>query len=440
MIIVLWIAFGLVSLALYFGQSMLFEYRAADQNAAGVAADQAIEGAARYLGYMLTNVTGVIEPGQMPPLELYGSQAVPVGVAAFWLIGREDADLTEAIPVYGLVDEASKLNLNTATLQMLEMLPGMTPEFAAAIIDWRDSDSTLTLNGAESETYGRRNPPYTCKNAPFEFIEELRMVNGASPEILYGEDVNFNGVLDPNENDANLSPPNDNRNGKLEPGILEYVTVYSREPNTGTNSQGVARIDVSSIGSTNLAARLQELFGQQRAGQIQARLAASTGFGSLLEFYIRSGMTAEEFAQIGNDLSVTNAAFTEGLVNVNTAPAAVLACIPGIGLDNADQLVAHRRSNQGNLTTVAWVAQVLDQASALQAGPYITTRSYQFTADVVALGPHGRGYRRTLFVFDTSEGDSKIIYRRDRSRLGWALGAETLQSWLSRKEILKWHS
>jgi type II secretory pathway component PulK len=137
---------------------------------------------------------------------------------------------------------------------------------------------------------------------------------------------------------------------------------------------------------------------------------------------------------------VTNAAFTEGLVNVNTAPAAVLACIPGIGLDNADQLVAHRRSNQGNLTTVAWVAQVLDQASALQAGPYITTRSYQFTADVVALGPHGRGYRRTLFVFDTSEGDSKIIYRRDRSRLGWALGAETLQSWLSRKEILKWHS
>ena len=84
---------------------------------------------------------------------------------------------------------------------------------------------------------------------------------------------------------------------------------------------------------------------------------------------------------------------------------------------------------------MAWVLQVLDQASALQAAPYITTRSYQFSADVVALGPHGRGYRRTLFIFDTSEGDPKIIYRRDRSRLGWALGADRLESWLEKKEL-----
>lgn len=41
----------------------------------------------------------------------------------------------------------------------------------------------------------------------------------------------FNGILDPNEDDGDDSLPEDNRNGVLD-GLLEYVTVYSKEPNT----------------------------------------------------------------------------------------------------------------------------------------------------------------------------------------------------------------
>jgi len=61
-------------------------------------------------------------------------------------------------PSFELVDEASKLNLNTATVEMLQLLPGMTPELAAAIVDWRDSDSDVTTGGAEDEVYLRLNP------------------------------------------------------------------------------------------------------------------------------------------------------------------------------------------------------------------------------------------------------------------------------------------
>ncbi len=50
----MWIAFGLVSLALYFANSMNFELRASDNRASAMAADQAIEGAERYLNYLLT--------------------------------------------------------------------------------------------------------------------------------------------------------------------------------------------------------------------------------------------------------------------------------------------------------------------------------------------------------------------------------------------------
>ena len=44
LIIVLWIGFGLVTLALYFGQSMSYELQAADNASAALEADQAIQG------------------------------------------------------------------------------------------------------------------------------------------------------------------------------------------------------------------------------------------------------------------------------------------------------------------------------------------------------------------------------------------------------------
>ncbi|HEX7576490.1 MAG TPA: hypothetical protein VF430_00480, partial [Verrucomicrobiae bacterium] len=49
LIIVLWVSLGLVSIALYFANSMTYELRASDNRVSGLAADQAIEGAARYV-------------------------------------------------------------------------------------------------------------------------------------------------------------------------------------------------------------------------------------------------------------------------------------------------------------------------------------------------------------------------------------------------------
>jgi len=51
-----------------------------------------------------------------------------------------------------------------------------------------------------------------------------------------------------------------------------------------------------------------------------------------------------------------------------------------------------------------------------------------FTADIAAVGPFGRGYRRVKFIFDMSDGSPKILYRQDLSRLGWALGEKARQT------------
>ncbi|HEY2951746.1 MAG TPA: hypothetical protein VGK40_04135 [Verrucomicrobiae bacterium] len=407
LIIVLWVTFGLVSIALYFAKSMSLELRASDNRLAGMQAQQAIAGAVRYLSNVLASVQ---EPGTWPDPLTYHHEAVPVGDANFWLIGRSLSQTTPDQPVFGLVDEASKLNLNTATTEMIQTLPRMTVELAAAIKDWRDADEDVTQGGAESQTYSRLNPPYRCKNANFESIDELRLVSGAYLDILYGEDANLNGILDPNENDGDVSSPSDNHDSRLDSGVFEYVTVYTREPNTRTN-----------VGNAQqLAALLQQKFDTARANQILLRLGA-TAARSVLEFYVRSDMTADEFGQIEGDLMNPK---TDGLVNVNTASEAVLACIPGIGVDSAPALVASRQTRVDTSASIAWVKEVLEQNNAIQAGPYLTGRSYQFTADIAGVGHHGRGYARVKFIFDTSEGAPKILYRQDLTHLGWALGSQ----------------
>ncbi|MBM3875221.1 MAG: hypothetical protein FJ386_00660 [Verrucomicrobia bacterium] len=425
LVIVLWIAFGLVTLALYFAQSSTLELRAADNRTATVEAGQAIAGAARYVNYILANQE---TNGFRPDPQSYESEAVPIGDATFWILGRGDDQVSPDRPVFGLVDEASKLNLNTATLEMLQALPKTTAEFSAATVDWRDEDSTVTEGGAEDEIYGRLNPAYRCKNGRFESIEELRLVYGATLAILYGEDVNMNGVLDPNENDGDNSLPGDDRNGVLDLGVLEYVTVHSREPNT--RSDGSQRINVNPTqggqqqgGGARLQGLLNEKFGETRAQEIMPRISGpGANFGSLLEFYLVSQMTADEFAQIHSDLTTTNATSIEGRVNVNTASEAVLKCIPGIGADNAGSLVSFRQANPSRLDSIAWVSEVLEREDAVRAGPFLTAQSYQFSADIVALGHHARGYQRVKFIFDTSSGTPRIVHRQDLTHFGWALG------------------
>ena len=87
LIIVLWVAFGLIALTLYFANSMSFELRASDNRAAMIEADQAIIGAARYVSNVIATVR---EPATLPDINNYRSEQVPVGDATFWLIGRAD--------------------------------------------------------------------------------------------------------------------------------------------------------------------------------------------------------------------------------------------------------------------------------------------------------------------------------------------------------------
>ncbi len=59
-----------------------------------------------------------------------------------------------------------------------------------SLIDWIDSgdgDGEEEF-GAESSYYLSLDKPYACKNGPVEFVEELLLVKGFTPELLWGTD------------------------------------------------------------------------------------------------------------------------------------------------------------------------------------------------------------------------------------------------------------
>jgi hypothetical protein len=300
-----------------------------------------------------------------------------------------------------------------------------------------------------------QKPPYQTKCASFETVDELRLLYGADMQTLVADDLNRNGVMDPNEYSQSRNTS--------ELGILEYVTAWSREPNTYSN--GLPRINIRTVSGPGgqLPSLLQSTLGNSRAQQVLTQLGLAGGgpprpgggpppavtltFRSPLEFYMRchaqANMTEQEFEKIASAITVQNGSnYIQGRVNINTASAAVLACLPGLSdtRDLAQTLVSYREQNPDKVASIAWVVEALGQnnstvLNALAAQDCITTASYQFTADIAALGPYGRGYRRERIVFDTVDGTAKIVYRQDLTHLGWALGRQVRQTWLLAKDL-----
>ena len=430
LVVVLWITAGLTALVLYFAASMSLELRASANRAADLAAGQAIEGAARYVGWALAQFA---TNGMMTTNSQFVCQALPIGESQVWILGRNPAAAESGLNqlVFNLQDESGRLNLNRANSNALSMLPGMTTELAAAIVDWRSTNGTLQL--------GYSSLGYEAKRSPFETVDELRWVQGITLDHLFGDDRNQNGILDPDERSLT---------GSLysTPGLLDTTTVFSREPNFHADGTLLTNVNTQA----QIQGLLESSFGTGRSREILTRLgftqgggpgggggggaaAATPNFPSLLRFYLTSGLSQDDFERIAPELCVTTNTYSYGRVNLNTANATVLtALFVGAGLAQeaaegaASTLVRYREQNTTSLNSIAWMVAALGrdhQAVTTLAGrDLLTTRSFQYGADLVAVGPLGRGYRRVKFIFDISDGVPKILYRQDLSRLGWALG------------------
>jgi len=412
LIVTMWIVLVLAGLALVFARAMRVEAIATANHVSALEAEAIARGAGEYL------LARVAEARGGAPTEAdISCEARQVGAGLFWILRPNlDDDQTHT---FGIVDEAAKINLNSATMDMLLKLPGMSSELAAAIVDWRDGNNEVSPAGAESEYYLLLPDPYHCKDAPFETVEELLLIRDATPQLLFSEDTNRNGVLDINENDATDSEPPDNNDNHLDRGLIDYVTVYSVEPNT--TLAGEARVNVNDTNTQALSALLREAVPGDRFFGIMDRVRRRRPFRNVLDFHFRTSLTAPEFAVIADRLSAGAQERLVGRVNVATAPRQALLCLPELDEADVDALIQRRSDPSADLSNIAWVAEALPQEKAVAVGDHVTTRSFQCSADIVAVSGDGRAFKRCRIVIDSRQSQPRIIHRQDLTHLGWPL-------------------
>ncbi len=139
----------------------------------------------------------------------------------------------------GMRNESAKLNLHslasknmTREVAIAKLLhyPGMNSRIADGIVH--------AIRGPEPDgqvSSARDAAPISIAN-----LRDLLQVPGVTSELLFGEDCNDNGILDPNENDGKRSNPPDNEDGILQLGWASYWTVLGGEATV--NSQGLGKV------------------------------------------------------------------------------------------------------------------------------------------------------------------------------------------------------
>ncbi len=89
-----------------------------------------------------------------------------------------------------LLSERGKIDINKANEALLTAMMASTSAelsqqqaIVSAILDWRDADELVHINGAEKQQYEDAGLKYSPANKDFQLIDELQMVLGVNNEI-----------------------------------------------------------------------------------------------------------------------------------------------------------------------------------------------------------------------------------------------------------------
>lgn len=163
--------------------------------------------------------------------------------------------------VAGPEDCHARMNVNLADAAMLGRIKYLRTDMANAILDWADGGDDERPDGVEVSYYSQLPGGYAPRNEVVRNLQELEAVKGVTADLLRAEDWNLNGVLDPNEDDGELSWPPDNSDGVLDAGWSAYLTATSRAAKRGRSGQ--EKVDLQN-------AEISEIRDRLRVDQAQA--------------------------------------------------------------------------------------------------------------------------------------------------------------------------
>ena len=167
---------------------------------------------------------------------------------------------------YGVQDESTKINLatlmnfdqssgsagvnedaagNTYAHMMLMGLPGMTDDTADAILEWIGPAGKQRTNGPGAQYYSGLSPPYAERNGTPSTLEELLLVKGVTPELLYGLDAAKMGLSSGSNSGGGSIGGVDNSDGSMDHGWAAYLTLASRRRHSQERWNAEAQLERS---------------------------------------------------------------------------------------------------------------------------------------------------------------------------------------------------
>ncbi|MDA7950750.1 MAG: type II secretion system protein GspK [Pirellulaceae bacterium] len=413
--------------------------------------------------------------------------------ARFTILHAAEDSFNEQVLNYGLQNESAKLNLNLLLVadsreenggrNLLLNLPGMTEEAADSIMDWIDPDDEPREFGAEIDYYGSLEIPYQPPNGNLTSIEEMLLIEGVTPQLLFGKDINRNGRIDTFEESQQAQELFDyldsevtyNEENSL--GWAAYLTLHSFEKNV--NSAGEPRVNLNNEDLEELYDQIIEAtFDEELATFVVAYRqngpfdesgdSASGPAEGELDFTQAAEHTFEQVLDLANlktkvrfqdedEDSVLDSPINEitlalflgdildkfttvddekiiGRININEAPRTVLLGIPGADEELVDLVLSERENlDQGLLDlntgdSIAWLyAQglvTLDQLKEFV--PYITAEGSVFKTQIVGFFDDGVGYHRVILVLDRSEELPRILSLQNVTHLGRGFSLDEL--------------
>lgn len=305
-----------------------------------------------------------------------------------------DIELDQAFFTVNVTDEAGKLNINTASKEQLLTLPYMTEEIVDSIVDWRDSDDTISQGGAEAGYYLNLPNGYQIRNANFKTMRELLLVKDITYELLYGSDEHY--------------------------GWINSLTCYSYD--TDKDATDTEKVNVNSANENDLSTNL-EISRQQARWIVENR--SYNSIGDLLkdnapkEPRSSSGgrgqsqqIDRQTFFQIVDRITTGGEGETAGRVNLNTASKIVLMAVFENNHDLVDEIITYRESSEAGFTGLSGLGEIssLSNSDIRKYLNLLSVRSGVYTLSSQALVTATGALTTVEAVVDRNQSPVEILY------------------------------
>jgi hypothetical protein len=313
-----------------------------------------------------------------------------------------------------------------------------------------------------------------------ESLDELLLIRGVTPQLLFGKDTNRNGIIDESENFGDTSVGDE-----MELGWANYLTLYSKESNVNRDGLELVNINGDDLQelADDLSAHLRDDLitfilmyrengpasdfdpEEDEASPIPPfadfdfeTMEGSHKFENILDL-VNSYTTMpdpsdpENTITIASPVSMANLEFgllvlnlkrtvttaegdsVPGRINIMQAPRVILAGIPGMTEELLDTLITRREFELNDpegadihrkFETWLLVEGLVDLPTMKTLYPFICTGGDVYRAEVFGYFDDGVGSSRAEVVLDTTVPIPRILFWRDKSELQAAFSVDVL--------------